>query len=218
MRRKNNMDYYERKRKAIEATIAEIHKAQSAYKKQTEEINYTAKGLANLEFKIKNELDTNLQKIRQQFIDEVKNPVLEDLAVYQQEKANKKAKMTKEDKILAALEFQNKVTMLQAKIDIAGDGAILIQDLMEIKDEDLFNVFQGMLIRNTDDEHKSIIRQKKFIDEQLVELQGRVDDFKVVEASMSPMFGANYGGAGFDEVVEREVFGRNLSDTFFKQD
>ena len=209
------MDYYERKRQAIEATINEIHKAQSAYKKQTEEINYTAKGLANLEFKIKNELDTNLQKIRQQFIDEVKNPVLEDLAVYQQEKANKKAKMTKEDKILAALEFQNKVTMLQAKIDIAGDGAILIQDLMEIKDEDLFNVFQGMLIRNTDDEHKSIIRQKKFIDEQLVELQGRVDDFKVVEASMSPMFGANYGGAGFDEVVEREVFGRNLSDTFF---
>ena len=209
------MDYYERKRKAIEATIAEIHKAQSAYKKQTEEINYTAKGLSRLEFQIKNELDTNLQKIRQQFIDEVKNPVLEDLALYQQEKANKKAKMTKEDKILAALEFQNKVTMLQAKIDIAGDGAILIQDLMEIKDEDLFNVFQGMLIRNTDDEHKSIIRQKKFIDEQLVELQGRVDDFKVVEASMSPMFGANYGGAGFDEVVEREVFGRNLSDTFF---
>ena len=212
------MDYYERKRKAIEATIAEIHKAQSAYKKQTEEINYTAKGLANLEFKIKNELDTNLQKIRQQFIDEVKNPVLEDLAVYQQEKINKKAKMTKEDKILQALEFQNKVTMLQAKVDIAGDGAMLLQDLMEIKDEDLFNVFQGMLIRNTDDEHKSIIRQKKFIDEQLVELQGRVDDFKVVEASMSPMFGANYGGAGFDEVVEREVFGRNLSDTFFKQD
>ena len=212
------MEYYQRKRKAIEATIAELHKAQSAYKKQTEEINYTAKGLANLEFKIKNELDTNLQKIRQQFIDEVKNPVLEDLALYQQEKANKKAKMTKEDKILQALEFQNKVTMLQAKIDIAGDGAILIQDLMEIKDEDLFNVFQGMLIRNTDDEHKSIIRQKKFIDEQLVELQGRVDDFKVVEASMSPMFGANYGGAGFDEVVEREVFGRNLSDTFFKQD
>ena len=212
------MEYYERKRQAIEATIAEIHKAQSAYKKQTEEINYTAKGLANLEFKIKNELDTNLQKIRQQFIDEVKNPVLEDLAVYQQEKANKKAKMTKEDKILQALEFQNKVTMLQAKIDIAGDGAMLLQDLMEIKDEDLFNVFQGMLIRNTDDQHKSIIRQKKFIDEQLVELQGRVDDFKVVEASMSPMFGANYGGAGFDEVVEREVFGRNLSDTFFKQD
>ena len=209
------MDYYERKRKAIEATIAEIHKAQSAYKKQTEEINYTAKGLANLEFKIKNELDTNLAKIRQQFIDEVKNPVLEDLAVYQQEKINKKAKMTKEDKILQALEFQNKVTMLQAKIDIAGDGAMLLQDLMEIKDEDLFNVFQGMLIRNTDDQHKSIIRQKKFIDEQLVELQGRVDDFKVVEASMSPMFGANYGGAGFDEVVEREVFGRNLSDTFF---
>ena len=209
------MDYYERKRKAIEATIAEIHKAQSAYKKQTEEINYTANGLANLEFKIKNELDTNLAKIRQQFIDEVKNPVLEDLAVYQQEKANKKAKMTKEDKILQALEFQNKVTMLQAKIDIAGDGAMLLQDLMEIKDEDLFNVFQGMLIRNTDDQHKSIIRQKKFIDEQLVELQGRVDDFKVVEASMSPMFGANYGGAGFDEVVEREVFGRNLSDTFF---
>ena len=212
------MEYYERKRQAIEATIAEIHKAQSAYKKQTEEINYTAKGLANLEFKIKNELDTNLQKIRQQFIDEVKNPVLEDLAVYQQEKINKKAKMTKEDKILQALEFQNKVTMLQAKVDIAGDGAMLLQDLMEIKDEDLFNVFQGMLIRNTDDQHKSIIRQKKFIDEQLVELQGRVDDFKVVEASMSPMFGANYGGAGFDEVVEREVFGRNLSDTFFKQD
>ena len=209
------MEYYERKRQAIEATIAEIHKAQSAYKKQTEEINYTAKGLANLEFKIKNELDTNLAKIRQNFLDEVKNPVLEDLAVYQQEKINKKAKMTKEDKILQALEFQNKVTMLQAKIDIAGDGAMLLQDLMEIKDEDLFNVFQGMLIRNTDDEHKSIIRQKKFIDEQLVELQGRVDDFKVVEASMSPMFGANYGGAGFDEVVEREVFGRNLSDTFF---
>ena len=212
------MEYYERKRQAIEATIAEIHKAKNAYQKQTEEINYTAKGLANLEFKIKNELDTNLQKIRQNFLDDVKNPVLEDLAVYQQEKANKKAKMTKEDKILQALEFQNKVTMLQAKIDIAGDGAILLQDLMEIKDEDLFNVFQGMLIRNTDDEHKSIIRQKKFIDEQLVELQGRVDDFKVVEASMSPMFGANYGGAGFDEVVEREVFGRNLSDTFFKQD
>lgn len=212
------MEYYERKRQAIDATIAEIHKAKNAYQKQTEEINYTAKGLANLEFKIKNELDTNLQKIRQNFLDEVKNPVLEDLAVYQQEKINKKAKMTKEDKILQALEFQNKVTMLQAKIDIAGDGAILLQDLMEIKDEDLFNVFQGMLIRNTDDEHKSIIRQKKFIDEQLVELQGRVDDFKVVEASMSPMFGANYGGAGFDEVVEREVFGRNLSDTFFKQD
>ena len=51
------MEYYERKRQAIEATIAEIHKAQSAYKKPTEEINYTAKGLANLEFKIKNRND-----------------------------------------------------------------------------------------------------------------------------------------------------------------
>ena len=212
------MEYYERKRQAIEATIAEIHKAQSAYKKQTEEINYTAKGLANLEFKIKNELDTNLQKIRQQFIDEVKNPVTEQLALYQQEKANKKAKLTKEDKILQALEFQNRVTMMQAQINIAGDGINLLQELDTIEDEDLYNVFKGMLIANTSDENKSKIRSKHYTDQTLALLEEQVQDLKMVEADMSPMFGVNYGGAGFDEVVAKEVFGKDLSDTFFKQD
>ena len=210
------MQYYERKRKAIEATIAEIHKAQSAYKKQTEEINYTAKGLANLEFKIKNELDTNLQKIRQQFIDEVKNPVTEQLALYQQEKHNQKAKMTKEDKILQALEFQNAVTKMQAQINIAGDGINLLQELDTIEDEDLYNVFKGMLIANTSDENKSKIRSKHYTDQTLALLEEQVQDLKMVEADMSPMFGMNYGGAGFDEVVAKEVFGKDLSDTFFK--
>ena len=210
------MEYYERKRQAIEATIAEIHKAQSAYKKQTEEINYTAKGLANLEFKIKNELDTNLQKIRQQFIDEVKNPVTEQLAVYQQEKHNKKAKLTKEDKILQALEFQNAVTKMQAQINIAGDGINLLQELDQIEDEDLYNVFKGMLIANTSDQNKSKIRSKHYVDQTLALLEEQVQDLKLVEADMSPMFGMNYGGAGFDEVVAKEVFGKDLSDTFFK--
>ena len=210
------MEYYERKRQAIEATIAEIHKAQSAYKKQTEEINYTAKGLANLEFKIKNELDTNLQKIRQQFIDEVKNPVTEQLALYQQEKANKKAKMTKEDKILQALEFQNAVTKMQAQINIAGDGINLLPELDTIEDEDLYNVFKGMLIANTSDQNKSKIRSKHYTDQTLALLEEQVQDLKLVEADMSPMFGMNYGGAGFDEVVAKEVFGKDLSDTFFK--
>lgn len=212
------MEYYERKRQAIEATIAEIHKAQSAYKKQTEEINYTAKGLANLEFKIKNELDTNLQKIRQQFIDEVKNPVTEQLALYQQEKANKKAKMTKEDKILQALEFQNAVTKMQAQINIAGDGINLLQELDQIEDEDLYNVFKGMLIANTSDENKSKIRNKHYTDQTLALLQEQAQDLRMVEADMNPLFGMNYGGAGFDEVVAKEVFGKDLSDTFFKQD
>ena len=210
------MEYYERKRQAIEATIAEIHKAQSAYKKQTEEINYTAKGLANLEFKIKNELDTNLQKIRQQFIDDVKNPVAEQLALYQQEKANKKAKMTKEDKILQALEFQNAVTKMQAQINIAGDGINLLQELDQIEDEDLYTVFQGMLIANTSDQNKSKIRSKHYVDQTLALLEEQVQDLKMVEADMSPMFGVNYGGAGFDEVVAKEVFGKDLSDTFFQ--
>ena len=212
------MEYYERKRQAIEATINEIHKAQSAYKKQTEEINYTAKGLANLEFKIKNELDTNLQKIRQNFLDDVKNPVTEQLALYQQEKANKKAKMTKEDKILQALEFQNAVTKMQAKINIAGDGINLLQELDQIEDEDLYTVFQGMLIANTSDMNKSKIRSKHYVDQTLALLEEQVQDLKMVEADMSPMFGVNYGGAGFDEVVAKEVFGKDLSDTFFKQD
>lgn len=212
------MEYYERKRQAIEATINEIHKAQSAYKKQTEEINYTAKGLANLEFKIKNELDTNLQKIRQQFIDEVKNPVNEQLALYKAEKHNAKAKMTKEDKILQALEFQNAVTKMQAQINIAGDGINLLQELDTIEDEDLYNVFKGMLIANTSDENKSKIRSKHYTDQTLALLQEQVQDLKMVEADMNPMFGVNYGGAGFDEVVAKEVFGKDLSDTFFKQD
>ena len=30
-------DYYERKRKAVEATVNEIHKARAAYEKQTSE-------------------------------------------------------------------------------------------------------------------------------------------------------------------------------------
>ena len=210
------MEYYERKRQAIEATIAEIHKAQSAYKKQTEEINYTAKGLSRLEFQIKNELDTNLQKIRQQFIDEVKNPVTEQLALYQQEKANKKAKMTKEDKILQALEFQNAVTKMQAQINIAGDGINLLPELDTIEDEDLYNVFKGMLIANTSDMNKSKIRSKHYVDQTLALLEEQVQDLKMVEADMSPMFGVNYGGAGFDEVVAKEVFGKDLSDTFFK--
>lgn len=212
------MEYYERKRQAIEATIAEIHKAKNAYQKQTEEINYTAKGLSRLEFQIKNELDTNLQKIRQQFIDEVKNPVTEQLALYQQEKANKKAKMTKEDKILQALEFQNAVTKMQAQINIAGDGINLLQELDTIEDEDLYNVFKGMLIANTSDENKSKIRSKHYVDQTLALLEEQVQDLKMVQADMSPMFGVNYGGAGFDEVVAKEVFGKDLSDTFFKQD
>lgn len=210
------MEYYERKRQAIEATIAEIHKAQSAYKKQTEEINYTAKGLANLEFKIKNELDTNLQKIRQQFIDDVKNPVAEQLALYQQEKANKKAGLSTQDRILQALEFQNAVTKMQAQINIAGDGINLLQELDTIEDEDLYNVFKGMLIANTDAENRSKIRSKHYTDQTLALLQEQVQDLKMVEADMNPMFGMNYGGAGFDEVVAKEVFGKDLSDTFFQ--
>lgn len=209
-------DYYERKRKAVEATVNEIHKARAAYEKQTSEINYTEVGLQNLEYNIKKELDKPLSKIRQDFINSVKGPVNEDLLLYKTAKAEKKAKMTKEDRILAALEFQNQVTMMKAKVDIVGDGMNLIDELQQIDDPDLFAVMQGLLIQNTDDENKMQIRSMKYVDKELAELQEHVNDLKTVEANLEPMFGQNYGGAAFDSVVSTEVFGKDLSDTFFK--
>ena len=176
------MDYNYRvqRMKYEQAGEQEVLKARKALEEQLRKFNWSEEGERELKAQVKEKLEENLIKQKREFLEMAKVETNNALVKYREEKAAAKANMSNQERTLQLLEQQQQVELFRAKVEMFGSENC-INDLDAIRDEQLFQICQGILCKHADPEVKQNIISRKCIDPQEVSLMDDVQDVRYLD-------------------------------------
>ena len=176
------MDYNYRvqRMKYEQAGEQEVFKARKALEEQLRKFNWSEEGERELKAQVKSKLEENLMNQKRNFLEIAKVETNNALIAYREEKAMAKNNMSTAEKTLHLLEQQQKVELFRAKVEMFGSENC-INDLDAIRDEQLFQICQGILCKHADPEVKQNIISRKCIDPQEVALQDDIQDVRYLD-------------------------------------
>ena len=176
------MDYNYRvqRMKYEQAGEQEVLKARKALEEQLRKFNWSEEGERELKAQVKSKLEENLMNQKRNFLEIAKVETNNALIAYREEKAMAKNNMSTAEKTLHLLEQQQKVELFRAKVEMFGSENC-INDLDAIRDEQLFQICQGILCKHADPEVKQNIISRKCIDPQEVSLMDDVQDVRYLD-------------------------------------
>ena len=176
------MDYNYRvqRMKYEQAGEQEVLKARKALEEQLRKFNWSEEGERELKAQVKSKLEENLMNQKRNFLEIAKVETNNALIAYREEKAMAKKNMSTAEKTLHLLEQQQKVELFRAKVEMFGSENC-INDLDAIRDEQLFQICQGILCKHADPEVKQNIISRKCIDPQEVALQDDIQDVRYLD-------------------------------------
>lgn len=176
------MDYNYRvqRMKYEQAGEQEVLKARKALEEQLRKFNWSEEGERELKAQVKSKLEENLMNQKRNFLEIAKVETNNALIAYREEKAMAKNNMSTAEKTLHLLEQQQKVELFRAKVEMFGSENC-INDLDAIRDEQLFQICQGILCKHADPEVKQNIISRKCIDPQEVALQDDIQDVRYLD-------------------------------------
>ena len=176
------MDYNYRvqRMKYEQAGEQEVLKARKALEEQLRKFNWSEEGERELKAQVKSKLEENLMNQKRNFLEIAKVETNNALIAYREEKAMAKNNMSTAEKTLHLLEQQQKVELFRAKVEMFGSENC-INDLDAIRDEQLFQICQGLLCKHADPEVKQNIISRKCIDPQEVALQDDIQDVRYLD-------------------------------------
>ena len=158
----------------------EVLKARKALEEQLRKFNWSEEGERELKAQVKSKLEENLMNQKRNFLEIAKVETNNALIAYREEKAMAKNNMSTAEKTLHLLEQQQKVELFRAKVEMFGSENC-INDLDAIRDEQLFQICQGILCKHADPEVKQNIISRKCIDPQEVALQDDIQDVRYLD-------------------------------------
>lgn len=158
----------------------EVLKARKALEEQLRKFNWSEEGERELKAQVKEKLEENLIKQKREFLEMAKVETNNALVKYREEKAAAKANMSNQERTLQLLEQQQQVELFRAKVEMFGSENC-INDLDAIRDEQLFQICQGILCKHADPEVKQNIISRKCIDPQEVSLMDDVQDVRYLD-------------------------------------
>ena len=176
------MDYNYRvqRMKYEQAGEQEVLKARKALEEQLRKFNWSEEGERELKAQVKSKLEENLMNQKRNFLEIAKVETNNALIAYREEKAMAKNNMSTAEQTLHLLEQQQKVELFRAKVEMFGSENC-INDLDAIRDEQLFQICQGILCKHADPEVKQNIISRKCIDPQEVALQDDIQDVRYLD-------------------------------------
>lgn len=187
----------------------EVEKAREAYKKQT---MYQLKKEAEAELKkqIANRLEDNLGKLKRQFVQESRNGLMNNKTLLlQQREAEKKGK-SQQDKILELLQWQQDVALLQAKANTM-PVEVLVDELNNITDPKLFDVFKGAILGKCNEEQAVQVRSAKFVDREMEQIESSIKDCNFIDFKQGYVLPLGMD----DRTIPDLLYGEKMSDFFF---
>lgn len=149
------------------------------------------------------EVKANFIKQAQEGLEANKKTILERRDLAQKGK-------TTQDKILEQLTQANTIQQLEAQLILATNTGELLEILDSITDPTVFAVIQAKAFTNVNNEGKVLIKNKKYVDPQLDEIEQAMAEVRYMDrAFLSPIL-----PMGVDS-VETYVTGINISDYYF---
>lgn len=149
------------------------------------------------------EVKANFIEQAQEGLQANKNTILERRDIAQKGK-------TTQDKILQELEKANTIQQLESQLILANTTGELLEILDSITDPTVFNVIQAKAFTLVNNEGKTLIKNKKYVDPEIAEIDTAMAQVKYMDRDfLSPIL-----PMGVDS-VETFVTGTNISDYYF---
>ena len=187
----------------------EVKKAREAYKKQT---MYQLKKEAEAELKkqIVNRLEDNLGKLKRQFVQESRNGLMNNKALLLQQREAEKNSKSQQDQMLELLKWQQDVMILQAKANTL-PPEVLVEELAQVTDPKLFQVFQGAILAKCDEEQAVQVRSMKYVDREMESIESSIKDCNFLDYKQGYILPLGMD----DRTIPDLVFDEKMSDFFF---
>ena len=189
----------------------EVKKAREAFEAQCKRYVLTKDGKADLKREISNKLEENLAKYKRQFITEARNSLMNEKALLQQQREAAKNSKSQQDQMLELLQWQQDVMILQAKANTL-PPEVLVEELAQVTDPKLFQVFQGAILAKCDEEQAMQVRSMKYVDREMEQIESSVKDCNFIDFKQGYVLPLGMD----DRTIEDLLYGEKMSDFFFK--
>ena len=199
------------KRKYQELGQKEVEKAKKSYEIQTSRYQLTKEGKAELKQAITKRLEDNLGKLKRQFVQESRNGLMNNKALLLQKREAEKNSKSQQDQMLELLKWQQDVAILQAKANTL-PPEVLVQELTEVTDPKLFEVFKGSILAKCNEEQAIQVRSIKYVDTEIEAIENSIKDCNFIDFKQGYVLPLGMD----DRTIGDLVFGEDLSNFYFE--
>ena len=188
----------------------EVEKAREAFEAQCKRYVLTKEGKAELKREISNKLEENLAKYKRQFVQESRNGLMNNKALLLQQREAAKNSKSQQDQMLELLKWQQDVMILQAKANTL-PPEVLVEELAQVTDPKLFQVFQGAILAKCDEEQAVQVRSMKYVDREMEQIESSIKDCNFLDYKQGYVLPLGMD----DRTIEDLLFDEKMSDFFF---
>ena len=206
-------EYAKHKRSVEEQSAKVIAQIRKKYKSNIENINYTEKGLANMEHQLINELEEQLIQLRNGFITQASEGTQANKRDLIGKRMQQQPK-TQGEQMVQLLQFMKDKAVYESRVYTNGVDLQMLND-MAINDEvskDLFYCVQGAMIQIAQDEEKMAIRNIKKVDTAMNIVNADINDLERIKNNVNaPVVGIEFADKSLYELVTE----KQLSNYYF---
>ena len=207
-------EYTKHKKSVEEQSAKVIAQIRKKYKSNIENINYTEKGLANMEHQLINELEEQLIQLRNGFITtatEGTNKNKRDLI----EKRMQKQPQTQGEMLCEYMKFFKQIEVYKSIVQANGADMELLNTLATDDDiqRDVFEVVKGAMIQVVPQEEKANYRNIKKTDTAMNKIMADINDLERIKNNVNaPVVGIEFA----DQTLYQMVTQKELSNYYFE--
>ena len=206
-------EYIKHKRSVEEQSAKVIAQIRKKYKSNIENINYTKKGLQNMEHQLINELEEQLLQLRSGFITQASEGTQANKRDLIEKRMQQQPK-TQGEQMVQLLQFMKDKAVYESRVYTNGVDLQMLND-MAINDEvskDLFYCVQGAMIQIAQDEEKMAIRNIKKVDTAMSVVNADINDLERIKNNVNaPIVGIEFADKSLYELVTE----KELSNYYF---
>ena len=207
-------EYIKHKRSVEEQSAKVIAQIRKKYKSNIENINYTEKGLQNMEHQLINELEEQLIQLRNGFITQASEGTQANKRNLIEKRMQQQPK-TQGEQMVQLLQFMKDKAVYESRVYTNGVDLQMLND-MAINDEvskDLFYCVQGAMIQIAQDEEKMAIRNIKKVDTAMNIVNADINDLERIKNNVNaPVVGIEFA----DQTLYQMVTQKELSNYYFE--
>ena len=207
-------EYIKHKKSVEEQSAKVIAQIRKKYKSNIENINYTEKGLANMEHQLINELEEQLLQLRSGFITQASEGTQANKRDLIEKRMQQQPK-TQGEQMVQLLQFMKDKAVYESRVYTNGVDLQMLND-MAINDEiskDLFYVVQGAMIQIAQDEEKMAIRNIKKVDTAMNIVNADINDLERIKNNVNaPIVPIQFA----DQSLYQMVTQKELSNYYFE--
>ena len=207
-------EYIKHKRSVEEQSAKVIAQIRKKYKSNIENINYTEKGLQNMEHQLINELEEQLLQLRSGFITQASEGTQANKRDLIEKRMQQQPK-TQGEQMVQLLQFMKDKAVYESRVYTNGVDLQMLND-MAINDDiskDLFYCVQGAMIQIAQDEEKMAIRNIKKVDTAMNIVNADINDLERIKNNVNaPIVPIQFA----DQSLYQMVTQKELSNYYFE--